>query len=125
VVNHLVGMNLVLVAMLSGHPLPERGADRLGDDAAGAFRRSSAALLDAADPASLERVQETRLGAASGGQRLQWRIVDLVTHGWDLAQARSTCSPRSPVARCRRRITTGQAHPSFDTERRGTFCKCR
>ena len=87
VVDHLVGMNLVLVALLNGNPMPKRGADCLGDDASHAFRRSSAALLAAADPESLERVQETRLGVASGGERLRWRIVDLLAHGWDLVQA--------------------------------------
>ena len=80
-------MNLVLVALLIGSPMPERGADRRGDDAPRAFRRSSAALLDAADPESLEAVQETRLGVSTGGERLRWRIVDLLAHGWDLAQA--------------------------------------
>ena len=31
-VGHLVGMNLVFVAMFEGTPMPERGPDRLGAD---------------------------------------------------------------------------------------------
>jgi uncharacterized protein (TIGR03086 family) len=88
VVNHLVGTNLVFVAMLEDSPTPERGADRLGADPGGAYRRSAAALqAAAARPGVLERSQATPLGVATGAERLQWRIADLLTHGWDLAQA--------------------------------------
>lgn len=88
VVSHLVGMNLVFVAMFEDGPMPERGADRLGADPAGAFRQSAAALqAAAARPGVLERRQATPLGSATGAERLQWRIADLLTHGWDLVQA--------------------------------------
>ena len=87
-VNHLVGMNLVLVAMFEESPMPERGADRLDADPAGAYRRSAAALQAvAARSGVLERSQATPLGVATGAERLQWRIADLLAHGWDLAQA--------------------------------------
>lgn len=87
-VNHLVGMNLVLAALLEEGPRPERGADRLGTDPAGTYRRSAAALqAAAARPGVLERSQATPIGVATGGERLQWRIADLLTHGWDLVQA--------------------------------------
>ena len=88
VVNHLVGMNLVFVALFEDGPMPERGADTLGADPAGAFRRSAAALQAvAARPGVLDRSQATPIGVATGGERLQWRIADLLTHGWDLIQA--------------------------------------
>jgi uncharacterized protein (TIGR03086 family) len=88
VVGHLVGMNLVFVAMFEEGPMPERGIDRLGADPANAFRRSAAALqAAAARPGVLERSQATQIGVATGGERVQWRIADLLTHGWDLAQA--------------------------------------
>jgi len=87
-VNHLVGMNLVFVALFEGSPMPERGADRLGADPAGAYRRSTAALqAAAARPGALERSQWTSAGVATGVERLQWRTVDLLAHGWDLVQA--------------------------------------
>ena len=88
VVSHLVGMNLVFVALLEDSPMPAREADRLGADPAGAYRRSAAALqAAAARPGFLERSQATPLGVATGVERLQWRIADLLAHGWDLAQA--------------------------------------
>jgi len=76
VVDHLVGMNLVFVALLQDGPRPERGADRLGADPAGAYRRSAAALqVAAALPGVLERSQATPIGTATGAERLQWRIA--------------------------------------------------
>ena len=87
-VNHLVGTNLMLVAMFEESPMPERKADRLGTDPAGAYRRSAAALHAAASrPGVLERSQATPLGVATGAERLRWRIADLLVHGWDLVQA--------------------------------------
>ena len=54
VVNHLVGGNLLFVRVLGGEPLPPRDeliaaakTDRLGDDAAGAYRASAAEVVDA------------------------------------------------------------------------------
>jgi hypothetical protein len=70
-VNHLVGTNLVLVAMFEESPMPERGADRLGGDLTGAYRRSAAALRAAARPGVLERSQRTPPGTATGAERLQ------------------------------------------------------
>jgi uncharacterized protein (TIGR03086 family) len=88
VINHLVGMNLVFVALFDESPMPARGADRLGADPAGAYRRSAAALqAAAARPGVLELSHATAVGVATGVERLQWRIVDLLAHGWDLAQA--------------------------------------
>jgi uncharacterized protein (TIGR03086 family) len=88
VVNHLVGMNLVFVALFEESPMPARGADRLGADPAGAYHLSAAALqAAAARPGVLERSQVTSVGVATGVERLQWRIVDLLAHGWDLVQA--------------------------------------
>jgi uncharacterized protein (TIGR03086 family) len=88
VVSHLVGMNLVFVALLEQSPMPERGTDRLGADPARAFRESAAALQAAAARTGvLERSQATPLGVATGAGRLRWRILDLLVHGWDLVQA--------------------------------------
>jgi uncharacterized protein (TIGR03086 family) len=88
VVNHLVGMNLVFVAMFEESSMPERGTDCLGADPVAAYRRSAAALqAAAARPGILVQSQATAMGVATGAERLQWRIADLLTHGWDLVQA--------------------------------------
>jgi uncharacterized protein (TIGR03086 family) len=88
VVDHLVGMDLVFAALIEGGPMPERGADRLGDDPAGAFRASSTSLQAVfSGPGVLERSYRGPLGSATGTERLQIRLYDLLAHGWDLAQA--------------------------------------
>lgn len=88
VVAHLVGMDLVFAAMIGGGPMPERGADPLGDDPAGAYRASSAALLAAfSAPGVLEQSYRSPMGSATGAERLQIRLYDLLAHGWDLARA--------------------------------------
>ncbi len=90
VVNHLVGMNLVFAALLSDQAPPERGVVSLGDDALGAYHESSRAVQDAFEqPGVLERTYHGPLGWATGAERLQIRIYDLLAHGWDLAQATS------------------------------------
>lgn len=87
-VAHLVGMNLVFTALLNDQAPPERGIDRLGDDPAGAYRDSATALRAAfVQPGVLERTYTGALGDATGAERLQIRLYDLLAHGWDLAQA--------------------------------------
>jgi uncharacterized protein (TIGR03086 family) len=82
VVNHLVGMDLVFAAMIEGGPIPERGADRLGEDPVRAYRASNASLQAAfARPGVLERGYRGPLGSATGAERLQIRLCDLLAHG--------------------------------------------
>ena len=88
VVEHLVAMNLVFTALLEGGPTPERGTDRLGDNPAGAYQASAATLVKAFGwPGVMERSFPGVLGTATGAERLQIRLYDLLAHGWDLAQA--------------------------------------
>jgi uncharacterized protein (TIGR03086 family) len=88
VVNHLVAMNLVFAALIDDAPMPERGADHLGNDPVGTYRASVASLQATfARPGVLERSYPGPLGSATGAERLQIRLYDLLTHGWDLAQA--------------------------------------
>lgn len=88
VVDHLVGMDLVFTAMTEDGPMPDREAVRLGTDPAGAFRSSSAGLHAAfSRPGVLERSFHSPMGSATGAERLQIRLYDLLAHGWDLARA--------------------------------------
>ncbi|MHB1737904.1 MAG: TIGR03086 family metal-binding protein [Actinomycetes bacterium] len=89
-VDHLIGMNRVFAALLAGEPPPRRAADHIEieDDPVGAYRDSAARLQSAFEqPGVLERAYRGPLGAATGAQRLQIRLYDLLAHGWDLAQA--------------------------------------
>lgn len=87
-VNHLVGMNLVFATLLSDQTPPKRGVDRLGSDPLGAYHDSSGAVQQAFEqPGVLKRAYHGPLGSATGAERLQIRIYDLLAHGWDLAQA--------------------------------------
>lgn len=85
---HVVGMNLVFTAIINEQEPPVRGADPLGEDPAGAYAHSAASLLAAFErQGALERVYRGPLGSATGADRLQIRLYDLLAHGWDLAQA--------------------------------------
>jgi uncharacterized protein (TIGR03083 family) len=80
-VNHLVGMNLVFVAMFEESRMPERGADRLGADPAGADRRSAAALLRGRNASYCNGTQEIYGDHAV-------IVIDLVAAGLDRIPAR-------------------------------------
>ena len=87
-VEHLVGKNLVFLAVLAGDPLLRRGDGLPTDRLAHAYRESAAELLAAfAEPGVLDRSYDGPLGAATGAERLEIRMYDLLGHGWDLAQA--------------------------------------
>jgi uncharacterized protein (TIGR03086 family) len=86
-VSHLVGMNLVFAAMLADEPrhVPFDIADV---DLAAEFDSSAELLVSRfSAPGVLERDIGGPLGSASGAERLQIRLYDLLAHGWDLARA--------------------------------------
>lgn len=88
VVNHVIGMNLVFTALLSDAPPPERGIERAGTDPVGAYRSSASDVLAAFErPGVLEQSFPGPLGTATGADRLQIRLYDLLAHGWDIARA--------------------------------------
>ncbi len=87
-IEHLVGKNLVFIAVLAERPPPRRGDAMPTDQLARAYRESAAALLDAfGQPGVLEWSYRGPLGIATGAERLKIRMYDLLAHGWDLAQA--------------------------------------
>ncbi|MGO2031615.1 TIGR03086 family metal-binding protein [Glutamicibacter ardleyensis] len=88
VVAHLVGMNLIFTALLNSQKPPSRDQQVLGNDPGTAFGSSAAALLSAFERAgALEQNFETPMGSATGQERLNIRMYDLLTHAWDLSQA--------------------------------------
>ncbi len=88
VVTHLVGMNLVFTAMLADQPLPRRGDDLPDDQLDEAYRASAIALLGGfGEPGVLDQTFHGPFGPATGAERLQIRLYDLLAHGWDIAQA--------------------------------------
>lgn len=87
-VDHLIGMNRVFAALLADEPPPRPSAHHVEDDPVGAYGDSAATLQAAfGQPGVLERSYRGPLGVATGAERLQIRLYDLLAHGWDLAQA--------------------------------------
>jgi uncharacterized protein (TIGR03086 family) len=88
VVGHLVGMNRVFTAMLADQPPPRREDGIPDAELEQAYQDSAAALLVAfSQPGALDRSYRSALGAATGAERLQIRLYDLLAHGWDIAKA--------------------------------------
>jgi uncharacterized protein (TIGR03086 family) len=88
VVNHLVVGNLIFAARVGEGPMPDRGADHLGNDPVEAYRASAASLNAAfSRPGVLERSSPGPLGQATGAELLEIRLYDLLAHAWDLMQA--------------------------------------
>ena len=78
----LVAVNLVFAALIDDGPMPERGADHLGNDPVEAYWASSASLQAAfARPGVLGRRYRGPMGSTTGAERLQIRLNDLLTNG--------------------------------------------
>ncbi|HEU4946826.1 MAG TPA: TIGR03086 family metal-binding protein [Kribbella sp.] len=85
---HLVDLNRLFARMMNDQAPPDRSADPLGADPVGAYLESAESMQAAFDqPGILDRLYDGPRGPVTGAVRLQWRMSDLLTHGWDLAQA--------------------------------------
>jgi len=90
VLNHLVSGNLLFAALVRREPLPDRDADHLGGDPLAAFQQTAGELREAfAAPGVLQSLYTAPFGTAPGAVLAEVRIIELLTHGWDLAQATS------------------------------------
>ena len=93
--NHIIGTLWLSEALLSDrtprHPMAPGGlpgTDLAGQDPAAAYAEASAAALTAASAGdSLTRVHTTPLGDMPGPALAGFTTLDIVVHGWDLAQA--------------------------------------
>jgi len=93
--NHIIGTLWLSEALLSDrtprHPMAPGGlpgTDLAGQDPAAAYADASAAALAvAADGDTLTRVHTTPLGDMPGPALAGFTTMDILVHGWDLAQA--------------------------------------
>ena len=87
-INHLIFENLAHAALADGTPIPapDRSTDYVGEDHVGAYL-ASARLVRAAfnRPGMLTR--QYGPVQAPGSMLVQQLIVELLSHGWDLARA--------------------------------------
>jgi uncharacterized protein (TIGR03086 family) len=93
-VDHLVAGHQLFARVLRGEPFEEASpavravADRLGNDARGAYDASARDLLAAfAAPGVLERAVRVPFGTVPGAVARHLRITECLVHGWDLATA--------------------------------------
>ena len=87
-INHLIFENLAHAALADGTaiPAPDRSTDYVGDDHVAAYRDSARAVRAAfARPGMVTQ----RYGPmeAPGSMLVQQLIIELLSHGWDLARA--------------------------------------
>jgi uncharacterized protein (TIGR03086 family) len=97
-VRHMVVGNQVFAAVLSGTPLAEAGTAALAApppaDLAAAFRESAGRLLAAfGQPGALEQVVTIPVGTMPGAAAARIRVVEMLVHGWDLAEATGQVTP--------------------------------
>jgi uncharacterized protein (TIGR03086 family) len=96
-VNHLIFENLAHAALANGTaiPAPDRTTDYVGDDLVGAYLASAREVRAAfARPGMLTR--EFGPVKAPGSMLVQQLVIELVSHGWDLAKATGQATDLAP-----------------------------
>jgi uncharacterized protein (TIGR03086 family) len=87
-INHVVGGNLRVAAMVTGEPGPDGGESVLGGDPLASFQNSFGRLCEAFDrPGFLEQAFPTPLGEGPGALLVEMRVVELTIHTWDVVAA--------------------------------------
>jgi uncharacterized protein (TIGR03086 family) len=86
--NHMVSGNWNAAAVAEGKPRLQGQDDLLGDNPGEAYQQSAAAAKQAwQKPGRLEQTYEMPMGTLPGQAVLGVRLLETVTHGWDLAAA--------------------------------------
>lgn len=91
-VNHIVYENLWVEPLLEGKTIDEVGdqfeGDVLGNDVIAAYEASAKSAATAAfRPSALEALVAVSYGPIPGSVFVGHRLLDLVVHGWDIAEA--------------------------------------
>ncbi len=98
-INHCVFGNTMFVSIIAGAPTPDRDADHVGDDPAGAFRRTIGDLRTAfSGEGVLQKMYQTPVGQGPGAQLVGMRTVEMLVHTWDLARATGQPTDFEPEA---------------------------
>lgn len=85
---HMIGGNLNSAATAAGEPRQQTRPEDIGDDPAKAYRESAEAVKRAwRVPGRLDRMYDMPMGTLPGQAVLAVRLLETVTHGWDLARA--------------------------------------
>jgi uncharacterized protein (TIGR03086 family) len=97
-VTHMVTGNYVFASILHGTPLAQArsaaAAVQPGDDLAERYRDGAAKLVNAfGQPGVLEQMFTIPVGTLPGVGVAHIRLVEMLVHGWDLAQATGQATP--------------------------------
>jgi uncharacterized protein (TIGR03086 family) len=85
-----------------------------------AFKAAATQLLTAfSHPGILTRMFDSPIGRASGAELADVRLIELVTHGWDLARATGQSMNAFPADLCERTLTI--ARELYADRTRGRF----
>jgi uncharacterized protein (TIGR03086 family) len=90
--NHVVGGNLWAAELAAGRTIEQVGSrldgDVIGTDPASSYDRSASAAAEAFEaPGALDAPCAVSYGPVPGSVYAGHRFVDVLIHGWDLAQA--------------------------------------
>jgi uncharacterized protein (TIGR03086 family) len=86
--NHVIRGTATNAAAMTGEPEPDREADFVGHDPAGAFKGAVSSFVAAASaPGALNALYESRRGKVPGSRMVAIRTIEFAVHGWDLAVA--------------------------------------
>ncbi len=87
-VNHMANTSKAVAAMASGDMslMPGDGVDHLPEGPVNGWNDGKMAITGAAG-GDLDTVRQTPFGEVPGSMVLSVGVADLLTHGWDLAQA--------------------------------------
>jgi uncharacterized protein (TIGR03086 family) len=96
-VDHMIWENLAAAALADGKPREDHDADHAGTDPAAAFR---AAVTEARTAFTRPGMVTDEYGPyrAPGAMLVQQVIIELLTHGWDLAVATGRPTDLAPAA---------------------------